>query len=230
MGIDQVLTPLYHPESNPIERKNRDLKPQLAILVGQDHDTRDLHLASIRFAMNSAITSSTGFSPAFLTFGRELRAPADAVNDMRAILESDNIVPTITPYLKKMAKTLSNARDVHERNQIVQKKYADEHRREAPDYQVGDLVLLKTQGLNDTDKGQTSKFIPRRDGPYKIRKIVSATTYELEGINDGKLVGKYHASLLTPFVGTIQSPIREKRRRGRPRKVPIPNAGSPILG
>ncbi|KAL0819596.1 hypothetical protein ABMA28_007685 [Loxostege sticticalis] len=47
-GIDQCLTPFYHPEANPVERKNRDLKPQLAILVGRDHSSWDEYLASVR--------------------------------------------------------------------------------------------------------------------------------------------------------------------------------------
>lgn len=218
LGISQALTPFYHPEANPIERKNRDLKPQLAMLVGHDHSTWDLHLAAIRFAMNSAVTSSTGFSPAYLTFGRELRAPSDSARDMRAIVENDNFVPNITPYLKKMAATLDEARDIHEKAQAVQKEAADQKRRSAPEYKVGDLVLLRTQGPNDAGRGQTAKFIPRRDGPYKIGKVISSTTYGLENIQTGKDIGKYHVSHLTPFSGQVEPPVREKRQRGRPRR------------
>lgn len=218
LGISQTLTPYYHPEANPIERKNRDLKPQLAILVGQDHSTWDLHLAAVRFAMNSANTSSTGFSPAFLTFGRELRAPSDSATDMRAILDKDNFVPCITPYLKRISETLDEARDTHEKAQGVQKKNADKKRRTPPEYQVGDLVLLKTQGPNDAGRGQSTKFIPRRDGPYKIGTIVSPTTYVLENVQTGGSVGKYHVSHLTPFSGQVEPPVREKRKRGRPRR------------
>ncbi|RVE42498.1 hypothetical protein evm_012841 [Chilo suppressalis] len=126
MGIKQSLTPLYHPEANPVERKNRDLKPQLAILVGKDHTTWDTHLAAIR--------------------------------------------------------------DVHERAQAVHKRYADKGRRPPPDYKVGDLILLKTQGANDTGTGQVAKFIPRRDGPYRIREVVSPTTYLLEGASRGEMI------------------------------------------
>ncbi|CAG9137969.1 unnamed protein product [Plutella xylostella] len=225
MGIDQTLTPFYHPEANPVERKNRDLKPQLAVLVGRDHETWDQHLPAIRFAMNSAVTASTGFSPAYLTFGRELRAPADAATDMRRILDADNFVQIQIQFKFKWFNR--QARDIHEKAQAAQKKNADENRRPSPDYKVGDLVLLKTQGANDTNRGQTPKFIPRRDGPYKIKEAVSPTTYLLERITDGEVLGKYHVSQLTPFVGRIQAPVQEKRKRGRPRKlVANPNAES----
>ncbi|GIY23433.1 reverse transcriptase [Caerostris extrusa] len=37
-NIQQSHTPVYHPQANPVERKNRDLKPRLAILVRDQHD------------------------------------------------------------------------------------------------------------------------------------------------------------------------------------------------
>ncbi|GFV55259.1 transposon Tf2-9 polyprotein [Trichonephila clavipes] len=37
LEITQDLIPVYHPQANPSERKNRDLKPRLAILVGEEH-------------------------------------------------------------------------------------------------------------------------------------------------------------------------------------------------
>lgn len=215
-GIEQSLTSFYHPSANPIERKNRDLKPQLAILVGREHATWDTHLPAIRFAMNSAVTAGTDHSPAFLTFGRELRAPHDAACDMRAIVERETAVCSVTPYLRRLAGALLHARDTHERAQARHKAYADQHRRPAPDYDPGSLVLLKTQGPNDTSTGQSAKFIPRRDGPYRVREAVGPATYLLERVSDGVLLGKYHTSHLTPFVGDVQPAVREKRRRGRP--------------
>lgn len=37
LGVRQWLMPVYHPSANMVERKNRDLKPRLAILMGEDH-------------------------------------------------------------------------------------------------------------------------------------------------------------------------------------------------
>ena len=39
MGSEQVLTPLYHPETNPVERKNCDLKSRLAMVVKGDYES-----------------------------------------------------------------------------------------------------------------------------------------------------------------------------------------------
>ena len=77
LGIQQSFTPVYHPEADPEERKNRDLKAQLDILVKDHHETWHENLAAIRFAMNTAKCQNTGHSAAFLTFGRELRTLDD---------------------------------------------------------------------------------------------------------------------------------------------------------
>lgn len=98
LDIKQGFTPLYHPETNPVER-NRDLKTQLAILIGDDHTSWPEKLPSIRFAMNTAILASTGYSPAYLTFGRHLRTPDDVNHDLKAIVEKENFIPEITPNL-----------------------------------------------------------------------------------------------------------------------------------
>lgn len=98
-GIQQDLIPVYHPAANPVERKNRDLKVQLAILSQGDHSKWPDKIPSIRFAMNSAFCSTTGYSAAQLTFGRELRTPDEAHRDLRTIVQNENFVPEITPKL-----------------------------------------------------------------------------------------------------------------------------------
>lgn len=111
MNINYAFTPAYHPETNPVERKNRDLNPQLAILVKDKHREWPEHRPSIRFAMNTASSLSTGSTPAYLTFGRELRTPDDTSHDFRKILQSKNFVPEITPKLMQLVSTLQQARE-----------------------------------------------------------------------------------------------------------------------
>lgn len=140
LGITQCLIPVYHPQFNPVERKNRDLKTQLSILVGNQHFTWPEKLPFIRFAMNTVLCQSTGYSAAFLNFRRELRAPDDVQHDLRGIIQSENFVANITPYLRKMAETLKDAREVNEKQQDRQKTYADNKRRPDPNYSPGDYV------------------------------------------------------------------------------------------
>lgn len=228
LGIKQALTSVYHPESNPVERKNRDLKTQLGILVGNDHTNWSEKIPSIRFAMNSVKNESTGKSPAYLTFGRELRTPDDVTKDLREIITSDTFVPQIQPYLLKLADTLKEVREVTEKRQDHSKKYGDQRRREAPEYEIGDLVIVQTHKPSNQKEGYTAKFRPRRDGPYQIIKRLSPSTYQLSLPKSCVPIGSYHTSALTPFVcrtSSLPAPTIPLRARGRPPKVP--KSGSP---
>ncbi|GFV65868.1 transposon Tf2-11 polyprotein [Trichonephila clavipes] len=72
LNIHHSLISVYHPQANPVERKNRDLKPRLAILVQDKHDCWSEKLPFIRFILKTAKCETTGQMAAFLNFGREL--------------------------------------------------------------------------------------------------------------------------------------------------------------
>ncbi|XP_061727671.1 uncharacterized protein LOC133532834 [Cydia pomonella] len=218
--IKQNLAPLYHPEANPAERKNRDMKPMLAQLVEEDHTSWPRKLPVIRFALNSARCRTTGKSPAYLTFGREMRSPTEVIHDLRAILGKDNFVPQITPYLQSFLNSLSGIRERVEIQQDKAKEYADASRRPSQEFEVGDLVLLKSHLLSNTSKDVSAKFLPRRDGPYVITEKVSPTTYTIASTDQPDIsLGRYHTQDLTRYRGNdgdTPRPVVPKRNRGRP--------------
>ncbi|XP_063933870.1 uncharacterized protein LOC135145678 [Zophobas morio] len=199
LGFKQNLTPVYHPSSNPEERRNRDLKTQLAIIVEKEHT-----------------------NPAYLCFGRELRTPLEVYDDLRAVVASENFVAEITPYLQTISETLKCARETSERNQDRAKLYADPKRRPGPTYKKGDRVLVDAHALSKPDSRYSSKFAPRRDGPYVIIEEVSPVIYVVASPNKlDEPLGKYPTSALRPFEeGARESvtPLVPLRRRGRPRK------------
>ena len=68
----------YHPQSNGlIERLNRTLVDTIALIAKEAQDTWDLRIGLALMAIRSAAQSTTGYSPHFLLFGREMRLPAD---------------------------------------------------------------------------------------------------------------------------------------------------------
>ena len=61
------------------------------------------------------------------------------------------------------------------------KKYVDRKRGEVNDYKVGNLVMLSTKDLKyQMIRRRTEKLMERFVSPYKIKKIVSSNTVELE--------------------------------------------------
>ncbi|KAJ8732934.1 hypothetical protein PYW07_015533 [Mythimna separata] len=213
LDIKQNLTPVYHPEANPAERKNRDMKQMLAMLVGPEHRNWAEALPAVRFALNTACNQGTGQSAAYLTFAREFRSPLTNTTDLRPIIEQENYVPQVTPYLRNFAEHLKEMKLRVEGQQDARKVVADRNRRPAPIFEVGDLVLVESRILSVKSKGITHKFAPRREGPFTVGRVCSPVSYELLDSN-GLVKGKYHSSFLTPYSG--QAPVATAKKRGRP--------------
>jgi hypothetical protein len=223
LGITQKFTPIYHPSANMVERKNRDLKTQLAILVGTNHIDWPNKLPAIRFAMNTAKCSSAGYSAAFLNFGRELRTPAEVCHDFRSVIQNENFIPEVTARLLRLADHLREDQEVQEKEQDRRKTTVNHSkRRPGPTYAPGDRVYVVIHLVSNSSKQRTSKFNPRRDGPYLILSVKGPCSYEAASLEAPDIpLGVYHTSVLTPAQEEDQStPVIPIRRRGRPRKVP----------
>ncbi|CAG9093180.1 unnamed protein product [Plutella xylostella] len=225
LGIQHIFSPVYHPEPNMVERRNRDMKTQIAIMVKNQHNVWPTALPAIQFAINTAVCQSTGFTPAYLTFGRELRTPCDLTHDLSTVIRSENFVHEITPTLKKLADDLKIAKENVEKAQENNRLAANKKRRPDPGYKVGDLVLITTHPISNQEKNYTAKFAPRRDGPYQILNKISSTIYEVcspEAPNTP--IGKFHTSAITKFEkrttdDKLPSPMNAIKRRGRPKKI-----------
>ncbi|GFS58942.1 uncharacterized protein TNCV_68691 [Trichonephila clavipes] len=176
---------------------------------------------SYRFALNTAKYETTGQTAAFLNFGTELRTLSEVVNDIRVIIQNDNFVPEITPYLKKFAKFSTQIREVIEEQQDSRKFYADKKRKAAPAYPPGERVFVASHPLSNAAQGRSAKLMPRRDGPYVILTQRSPSSYEIASLyNPGVPLGVYHTSALTPCNNDKVKPLIPLRKRGRPPKVP----------
>ncbi|XP_055951686.1 uncharacterized protein LOC129987775 [Argiope bruennichi] len=139
LDIDQCRTPVYCLQANPVEGKNRNLKPRIAILVeNSPHTAWAEKLPAIRFSVNSAKCSSTGYSAAFLQFGREMSTADDVKHDLRSVIHSNNFVAEITPYLRKFSNLHQEIKDRVEKKQDQHKKYAEKKSRNAVSYAPGD--------------------------------------------------------------------------------------------
>ncbi|GJQ70629.1 hypothetical protein Trydic_g23019 [Trypoxylus dichotomus] len=144
-------------------------------------------------------------------------------------------VSHITPYLRKLGRILEESKELAQRKKDQRKVQADKARTSVQ-YNIGELVLMKSHSLSDAKKGYTSKFAPKRDGPYKALKTITPTTNELGTCADpSQLIGRYHVSDIWAYhapltAGTTPEPVGMKRRRGRPKKMSVlDNAVGPTL-
>ncbi|KAM8707523.1 hypothetical protein ACLKA7_005067 [Drosophila subpalustris] len=72
LGVKHQYTAPYTPQENPTERANRTVKTMIAQFAGANQRCWDEALPEITLAVNTSVTASTGYSPAFVTQGRDL--------------------------------------------------------------------------------------------------------------------------------------------------------------
>ena len=78
LSIDKVRTSAYKPSTNGnIERFHTTMHSMLAKLVSDNQKDWDSHLPAVAFAYRTTVNEATGYTPFFLTYGREARIPAD---------------------------------------------------------------------------------------------------------------------------------------------------------
>ncbi|XP_053351273.1 uncharacterized protein LOC128520866 [Clarias gariepinus] len=80
LGVKKTRTTPLHPQSDGlVERFNRTLTTQLAVLTSARQKDWDEHLPLVLWAYRTAVQESSQLTPAALMFGRELRTPVDLV-------------------------------------------------------------------------------------------------------------------------------------------------------
>ncbi|GBN15027.1 hypothetical protein AVEN_16304-1 [Araneus ventricosus] len=108
--------------------------------------------------------------------------------------------PEITPYLRRFSKFMAEAKEVAKMQQDLRKECGDRKRRRSPNYFPGDRVFVTTHHLSIAANGRTTKFMPKRDGPYIILIQKSPTSYVIANPDTrNEPVGTYLSSALKVF-------------------------------
>ena len=112
----------------------------LAKVVSEDKKNWDLYLSSTCLSYNTAIHSSTGYTPSYLEFGRELRLPSDLL-DPSAAPESKPDPPDFAAQLRhRLHLAYKAARETLSSAHQTQKSYYDKWAK-VKAYKKGELVL-----------------------------------------------------------------------------------------
>ena len=83
-GINRLKTTAYRPQCDGmVERVNQTLADIIARYVSKDPTKWSDFLPTATFAYNTAVHSSTGYSPFYLMYGREATEPQDMIKPFR---------------------------------------------------------------------------------------------------------------------------------------------------
>ena len=89
MGTTLAMFSRFHPQiDGQTERTNRSIEEMLRAYVGKWQNDWDEWLGMVEFAYNNSVHSSSGFTPFYLCYGRQLVGPINLLSQV----ESENEV------------------------------------------------------------------------------------------------------------------------------------------
>jgi hypothetical protein len=144
---------------------------------------------------NNKAQSAMQQSPFFVNHGRHPRMGVEPRKEGKH--------PAVQKFAEQMKLIHEEAQAALEVNAKEMKKYADRKRSEAPEYKVGDLVLLSTKDLPLRER-PSRKLAEKYIGPYKIIKIVNENAVELKLPSTLKISPVVNVSRVKRFVKPLK--------------------------
>ena len=219
VGIQNRFTARYHPQSNGIvERRNQELKLQLKHLVGDNHQDWARHLRLATFMLNTAVSSSTGYSPYYLVFGQHPIMPVDRKSDREQLEfrpDPDNPTPVaketrMKPIWDRAFKKLLHAADRVMKRIKPPKIF--------PHFVVGDQVWLTKF---ERTMGRVQGFCDAYIGPFLVIHRESPTHYVVQDPDKPSDIRTCHVAELKkvikrPPIINYDFSLEEKKEKGKP--------------
>ena len=164
LGIKKTHTTAYHPQSDGlVERFNRTLLGMLSTATRDNPFNWESHLRPLCMAYNTSVHPTTGFSPFFLMFGRQVRMPVDVMygspND-----EEASPAEHVANLKKRLESAYQRVRDQMGQKLDRQKEYYDKKIHGQP-FKQGDLVWLHSPVV---PRGRAKKLHRSWSGPFKV--------------------------------------------------------------
>lgn len=172
--VNHRLTSPYHPQTNGLtERFNHTLADMLSMYISETHSNWDTVLPFITFAYNTAVQSTTGFSPFYLLHGREPSTTLDTILPYPPHLSGEETLSQAS-YRTEACRQLARTRTLL--HQQASKRYYDERHQDrhfAPDDRV--LIYFPLRQV-----GRSEKLLPKYQGPYRVIQQTSPVNYLVE--------------------------------------------------
>ena len=214
LGIQQIFTSPYHPQTNGLtERMNKTIKQQLTAFIDPLHTTWDLILPFITHAYNTSVQASTRISPFRALYGRDPRLPPDIKVDLpKKHTRTDAMdwwlhLQQVQPILRM---------SIHKNLQLAQarQKRCYDKDRQAVEYAIGAKVLvyfpIRRQGLSES-------MMHRWIGPFTVIRSMRANTYSLRRDANGRITYA-HVIRMKPYLlpSTTKSAHEEETHHDDP--------------
>jgi len=198
LGIESKMSTAFHPQTDgQMERVNQELEQYLRMFIDYQQEQWLDWLGTAEFAYNNKAHSST----------KTLSFKANYRQDPRMEFEvrKKGKYERAEKFVVKMKEIQEEAKAALGKVQKKIKKYVNRKRAKVNEYKVGDLVMLSTKNLKYQMTGRrTEKLTERFVGSYRIKKIISSNTVELELPSIVKIHSVVNVSRIRRYVGQIE--------------------------
>ena len=163
--VHHWTTAIYHPQANPTERRNQEIKKGLRLhLQGKSHKNWDLELPKILFQLRVRGNAATGYTPGYTLLGKNLRRPGAGKLEL---LDHPN------PMWEERVQEVRSH----------QKKYQERYAQNAELnklYEPGDRVYLRSHPLSNAAEGFHAGFAAKWDRPYTVSIYLGGDAYIID--------------------------------------------------
>ena len=189
------MSTAFHFQTNEqTEKVNQKLEQYLRIFIDHRQEQWPNWLGTVEFAYNNKVHSSTKTLPFKANYGQDPRIGFE--------VRKKGKYEGAEKFVMKIKEIQEETKVALEKAQEEIKKYINGKRREVNEYKVGDLVMLSTKDLKYQMIGRrTEKLTERFVGPYKVKKIISANTVELELLSTIRIYPIVNVSRIQKYIG-----------------------------
>ena len=165
LGVTKTRTTPFRPQSDGLAERNIKTLSRMIAMSARDQSNWDEHLPFISMAYRATPQCSTGLSPNYLMFGREIYMPIDVMIGAPPDSPSSQL-----DYVSDLQTRLTQAYDLarlHLRESAARQKKYYNFKAHGRTFQVGDSVWFANKLRR---KGISPKLQPKWRGPCLIVK------------------------------------------------------------
>src|SRR6218665_44187 len=176
LEIDKARTTTYHPRCNGmIERFLRTMNSMISKVVEESQRNWDTVLPCVLGAYRASCHETTGYSPNYLLFARENRAPLDLVYGLPKVPTEKSV--TYADYVEELARKFREAYDLVRQNlgkAAERRKRMYDMRVRPVRFKTGDLVYCFSPRRY---VGRSPKWDRHFTGPYRVVQQCGPVNY-----------------------------------------------------
>jgi len=194
LKIQARLSTAFHSETNDqIENINDVLKQYLRVFVFFMQNDWAAWLSSAEFVINNHFFESTQCTPFLANFGQHSRMGLKSKKAQKNVIEHSKRIHADL-FVQKMNRINEILREQMTLAQAYQEQFANVHRQHVLKYAINDMIWLDARNLmiHRLSKKLSNKF----EESFRIIKIVSSHSYQLELLDDWFCFDVFHTYLL----------------------------------